>query len=222
MLRVFDPVLAVALAKDPADRFARCTDFAYAFAQAAHSGRHPATSASTMPRPMVRRPPKSTAVPSALADAVKRQRHSRWRTFAAASTVIALTAVGASGYTIDNDNTAPKQGPPAASPALAQPQRAAEYAPPAAPSQPLAPSPNDAPPPASPTPVSVQAAPAPQRSTPVPQRTATGPAATETRPRPDLSRSHVRDSRCHRHRPRNRRHHWPWRVHTPSKRGKPQ
>src|SRR5258708_3208490 len=111
MLRVFDPVLAVALAKDPADRFARCTDFAYAFARAAHSGRHPATSASTMPRPMVRRPPKSTAVPSALADAVKQQRHSRWRTFAAASTVIALTAVAPSGYTIDNDNTAPTHRP---------------------------------------------------------------------------------------------------------------
>jgi serine/threonine-protein kinase len=184
MLRVFDPVLAVALAKDPADRFARCTDFADAFARAARSGRHPATSASTMPRPFVARPPKSTAVPSDLADADKQQRHSRWRSFAAASTVIALTAVGASGYTVVNNNT-PEQGtPPAASPTVAQPQRAVESAPPpAAPSQPLAPSPNDAPPPASPTPASVQVAPAPQRSTPVPQQPA--PAPQQPKPGPD-------------------------------------
>jgi serine/threonine-protein kinase len=118
-----------------------------------------------------------------LADAVKQQRPSRWRTFAAASTVIALTAVGASSYTVVND-TAPKQGPPAASPTLAQPQRAAEYAPPpAAPSQQLAPSPNGAPPPASPTPASVQAAPAPQRPPPVPQQPA--PAPQQPKPGPD-------------------------------------
>jgi len=32
-----DPVLAAALAKNPADRFSRCTDFAHAFAEQAHS-----------------------------------------------------------------------------------------------------------------------------------------------------------------------------------------
>jgi serine/threonine-protein kinase len=53
-------------------------------------------------------------VRSALADADEQQRRRRWRIFAAAATVIALTAVGAIGYTIENDNSAAKQGPAAA------------------------------------------------------------------------------------------------------------
>jgi serine/threonine protein kinase, bacterial len=110
----FDPVLAVALAKGPADRFARCTDFARAFAEAAHSGGHASASASTRPAPLASRPPESTAVPSARAAAAKQQRRRRWRIFAAASTVIALTAVGAIGYTIENNDTASKQASPAA------------------------------------------------------------------------------------------------------------
>ena len=47
-LAALDPVLATALAKDPADRFTRCTDFARAFAQAV-----PSHAAKQLPR----RPP---------------------------------------------------------------------------------------------------------------------------------------------------------------------
>ena len=50
-LAAFDSVLAVALAKDPANRFARCTDFARAFAEAAHSGGHATAAASTIQAP---------------------------------------------------------------------------------------------------------------------------------------------------------------------------
>jgi serine/threonine-protein kinase len=49
-LAALDPVLATALAKDPADRFTRCTDFARAFARAAQpAGRGAATAVSTIP-----------------------------------------------------------------------------------------------------------------------------------------------------------------------------
>jgi serine/threonine-protein kinase len=183
-LTAFDPVLAVALAKDRADRFARCTDFAHAFARAADAGRHPKDSAWTMPRPLAARPPKSTAAPSVSTDADQRQRRGRWRVFAAAATVIALAAVGASGYQIDTDNTAAKQGPPAASPTVAPPQPVAEYALPAAPSSPqLAPTPKVERPAAIPTPASVQAAPSPQRPAPAPKPQA--PASQQPAPGPD-------------------------------------
>jgi serine/threonine protein kinase len=69
-LAALDPVLAVALKKNPADRFASCTDFAEAFAEAAGSGGHPKASDPTMhasapPRPPERSPDtpqKSTKV----------------------------------------------------------------------------------------------------------------------------------------------------------------
>ena len=113
-LAAFDPVLAVALAKDPADRFSSCTDFARAFAEAADSGGHPTVSASTMQAPLAGRPPESTAAPSALADTDKQQRRGRWRILLAASTVIALTAVGVISYMIEKNNTASKPSPSAA------------------------------------------------------------------------------------------------------------
>ncbi|OOK70611.1 kinase domain protein [Mycobacterium kansasii] len=101
----FDPVLAVALAKDPADRFACCTDFADAFARAARRVEHPIASASTMPRPLASGPLNGVGV-SAVAEAGTRQRRRRWRLFAAASTVVAVTAVGASDYPFDTDSIA--------------------------------------------------------------------------------------------------------------------
>jgi len=178
-LTAFDPVLAVALAKDPADRFARCIDFARAFAKAG-LWRAPMASASTMQTPLAVRPPQSTAVPSALADADKQRRRGRWRIFAAASTVIALIAVGALGYTIEND-TATKQGRPAASPTLARAQQAPKYPPPPALApQRLAAAPKvaPAPPPASPPPAPVPAAPAPQRPAAAPKVAPAPPAAS--------------------------------------------
>ncbi|BBX76096.1 protein kinase [Mycobacterium shinjukuense] len=205
MLATFDPVLAVALAKDPTDRFARCTDFAHAFARAAHSSGHPKPSASTMPIPLTARSPKKTVVPSVMADADKQQRRGRWRIFTAASTMIALTAVGASGYAINSGNTAAEQRPPVASPTLAQPRRAVEHAPPPAPpSQPMAPAPKDIPPPAAsavaeppraagdaplPAPPSRQSAPAPKSppppAFPTPASIQAAPAPQGPTPSPD-------------------------------------
>lgn len=174
-LAAFDPVLAVALAKNPADRFACCTDFADAFAHAARRVEHPLGSASTMPRPLAGRPLNSAAVPSAVAEAGTRQRRSRWRLFAAASTVIAVTAVGASGYPFDTDST---PGPPAASPTVASPRQPAEYPPPPAVAPPrqvaeYVPPPTVAQPPTrrdTPPASSAAAAPAPRRPAPVPQQ----------------------------------------------------
>jgi serine/threonine-protein kinase len=59
-----DPVLARALAKDPADRFGRCTDFARAFATALQSSAE-AAAAPTMEAPVTSRPRARTAVPPA-------------------------------------------------------------------------------------------------------------------------------------------------------------
>jgi serine/threonine-protein kinase len=50
-LAALDPVLARALAKKPANRFARCTDFARAFAAALQPGVHAAAAAPTMQVP---------------------------------------------------------------------------------------------------------------------------------------------------------------------------
>lgn len=183
MLRVFDPVLAKALAKDPADRFARCTDFANAFARAAQSGRHPKGSALTMPKPAALRPIKNTG---------SQQRSGRWRIPAAVAAAIALTAVGASDYTIDTYN-ASNHSPAVASPTFAQLQQAPQSAPapapvpehtpalppapmpeytppPAPPASRSLPTPNGAPLAATPAPAPVQAAPPPVRPAPPPQQ----------------------------------------------------
>lgn len=189
-LTAFDSVLAVALAKDPADRFARCTDFADAFARAARSGETSAASVTTMPRPVVSRRPQSSAAPPAPAHA----RRNRWRAFAAASMVIALAAVGASGYPTENETTAATASPSVALPAVAQPERAAEPGPTApsarpqpaaepAPSPapmppPSAPPPKVAPPASPPIPASVQAPPAPKGPPPAPQRPTPAPDQT--------------------------------------------
>ncbi|KAA1248617.1 protein kinase [Mycobacterium simiae] len=194
LLAALDPVLAVALAKDPAERFARCADFSRAFAQAAAPcGEHLRASALTMPRPLARKPPTSTAARLAVVAAGKHPRRSRWRIFAAAATVIALGALAASGYPIAGD-TAAEQQPPAASstwtqpqpaaenpppPPLAQHQQAVEYAPPPTHAPRLAPAPDGAAPPAYPPPASVQPPPAPKGPpAPAPQRPTPGPDET--------------------------------------------
>ncbi|WP_236978256.1 MULTISPECIES: serine/threonine-protein kinase [Mycobacterium] len=159
MLRVFDPVLAVALAKDPADRFARCTDFAEAFIRATRTGRHPATSVSTMPRPLAIRPAKAAPATDADTDSPQR-RGSGWAVLAAASAVIGLTAIAASGGQPEAGRTADGQNTPSvASPVAAPPQHQVAEPPPAAPpAPPAAPTPQAAPSPALPA----AAAPAPR------------------------------------------------------------
>ena len=123
-LAAFDPVLAVALAKDPADRFAQCTDFAQAFAEAAHSGRHATASAPTRSAPSAGRPPESAAVPSARADTDKQKRRRRGILLGAAVAVVMLAIIGVIGYMVQ-----PKKHPtPTAGPAPAPPP--ATHAPP--------------------------------------------------------------------------------------------
>lgn len=176
-LAAFDPVLAVALAKDPADRFARCADFAHAFAEAA-LWRTPTASASTMATPLALRPADSAVARVATADADKRPRPGRWRIFAAASTVIALGAVGGIGYRNDPTDDAPEHHPPAASSSLVASPPPPAYAPPPAPDpQQPPPAPKDAPPPPAQPPGSVPAAPAPQRLAATPNGTPVPPAA---------------------------------------------
>lgn len=184
MLRVFDPVLSKALAKDPADRFARCSDFADAFVRAAQSGRHPEAFALTMPRPMALRPLKSGA--SASSDTDNRRRGNRWRILAAASSVVALTAIGASDFTADNYRPATEQASAVAAPAPAQRPPVAAPAP--VPAQPAAQAPQSMPP-AAPAPAQAPAyqPPAAPRSTPSPQANppaSRAPAPVEAAPAP--------------------------------------
>jgi serine/threonine-protein kinase len=120
-LAALDPVLAVALAKDPADRFSRCVDFARAFAEAAQSGGHATASDATMQTPLAVRPSGSTAVPSTETGADKQERRKRRRILllASATTMIALTAAGFIGYVVHRSHNttstpASTAGPPAA------------------------------------------------------------------------------------------------------------
>jgi hypothetical protein len=72
-----DPVLAVALAKDPADRFARCGDFARGLAEQMATGGAPTPTAPTTPAP-ISRPTASTSPPAAAAPEPA-DKHSRGR-----------------------------------------------------------------------------------------------------------------------------------------------
>jgi serine/threonine-protein kinase len=114
-LAALDPVLGVALAKDPADRFARCADFARAFAEAAQPHGQASDAAPTMVAPVASRPPESAAAPPAQANAdkPKRRRRSRIRV-AAAIAVVVITAAGVIGYMIERNNAPSKPAPPVA------------------------------------------------------------------------------------------------------------
>jgi serine/threonine-protein kinase len=114
-LAALDPVLATALAKDSADRFTRCTDFARAFAQAAQPHGHTAAAAPTMQAPVAGRTPASTAVPSVQADTARHKRRRRHRMVLGAVLAVAvLTATGVIGYIIEKNNTASRPAPAAA------------------------------------------------------------------------------------------------------------
>lgn len=135
-LAAFDPVFATALAKDPTDRYTRCSDFAHAFSRAAHTLTPATNSARTMPRPLAVRTPTTTTPPPATP--ARRRR----RIFAAAATAVALTGVAASDYQIDDRS---EVAAPAASAASVQPRLAVENVPPpAAPAQPAASPPTEA------------------------------------------------------------------------------
>jgi hypothetical protein len=90
-----DPVLAAGLAKDPNERFARCSDFARALSEQTQRADAPTPAAPTSPAP-VNRPATITRTPPA-ADPPKPVQsqggHGRRMALAAAAIVIALAAV---------------------------------------------------------------------------------------------------------------------------------
>jgi serine/threonine-protein kinase len=114
-LAALDPVLATALAKDPADRFTRCTDFARAFAQEAQPHGQTAASVPTMQAPVASRTPSSTAMPPVQADTDRDKQRRRHRIVLGALLAVAvLTTTGVIGSMIEKNNTASKPAPPAA------------------------------------------------------------------------------------------------------------
>ena len=113
-LAALDPVLAPALAKDPADRFARCTDFARSFADAVQPADRGAAWAPTMRSPVASRPPARTAVPPLQADTGQKRRRHRIL-LGAALAVVVLVAVGVIGHMNQpKHNTASTPSPPTA------------------------------------------------------------------------------------------------------------
>ncbi|MFV8319428.1 serine/threonine-protein kinase [Mycobacterium sp. 23] len=159
-LAAFDPVFATALAKDPTDRYTRCSDFAQAFSRAAHTLTPATNTARTMPRPLAVRTPTTTTPPP----------RRRPRALAAAAVIIALAGVSAGGY-----ERASSGGRPLASSPGASQHAVALASPPVAPAPPQPPSP--APVPATPRAAAAAAVPAPaaprvKAPAPAPQRAA--------------------------------------------------
>ncbi|GAB4906941.1 hypothetical protein MAHJHV30_18100 [Mycobacterium avium subsp. hominissuis] len=114
-LAPLDSVLAVALAKEPADRFASCTDFARVFATTADSSGHAKALASTLQAPLSSRPSTSSGVPSTQGEAGNQQPRRRRRILiTAASTLVVIAAIGAIGYVVETKATISKPNPPAA------------------------------------------------------------------------------------------------------------
>ncbi|MHA7650395.1 serine/threonine-protein kinase [Mycobacterium sp. ML4] len=118
-LQGFDPVFAKALAKNPAERYIRCSDFADAFVRTARCGEAETNSVCTMPRAVTIRTPEH---PKAAAASAATPHRSRWRLVATAA-VTALAALGAADHN-------PVVGRPTASPQPAHSYAAATLAPP--------------------------------------------------------------------------------------------
>jgi serine/threonine-protein kinase len=90
-LAALDPVLAVALAKDPDNRFARCADFARALAEQAAPGAAP-RGAPTTPAPASRKAASPAAQPTEKGSAAVGRSPKRWLTVAMALGVIVLAS----------------------------------------------------------------------------------------------------------------------------------
>ncbi|MBI2698543.1 MULTISPECIES: serine/threonine-protein kinase [Mycobacterium] len=182
LLAPFDSALATALAKDPTDRYSRCTAFAQAFARAARAGQS-ATSVCTMPRPAAVRPQRRSVTETEAHGTKPHPR--RWRIFAAAATVIALTGIAASGYPLDDRS---EVSPRALAQAAEQPDFASEVSPPplppAAPAPPVAAPANEAVAlPSTPSIPAPTSPPAPRRA-PVPAAASAAPPAPAKAPEP--------------------------------------
>ncbi len=120
-LAALDPVLAAALAKAPADRFARCRDFAGAFAAATRSGGQVNAAALTRPAPAAFQPSHGPAAPRAGADTKPDKARGRRRLIVlagAGAMVTLLAAAGILGYLMrsGNDRPAGSSGPSLVSP----------------------------------------------------------------------------------------------------------
>ena len=97
-LAALDPVLAVALAKDPADRFASCTDFAWALTDALQP-QNPSGAMPTTPAPVVSKRPPSTPRPPVPEDPDGQKQRRRGRVLlGAALAVVLVAALGVIGY----------------------------------------------------------------------------------------------------------------------------
>jgi serine/threonine-protein kinase len=71
-LAVLDPVMSAALAKDPDDRFPRCSDFARALAEQCAARDAPSPAAPTTPAPVPRSPAVTAAKPPPVREPVDR------------------------------------------------------------------------------------------------------------------------------------------------------
>ncbi len=112
-LAALDSVLGVALAKAPADRFARCGDFAAALTEVTHSGGQATSWAATM---QAAKPTPASIPPGG--DSIEKPRRSRrGMLLAAAATLVVLTAAAVIGYVSLHRHTTPSAAtPPAATP----------------------------------------------------------------------------------------------------------
>jgi serine/threonine protein kinase, bacterial len=109
-----DPVLATALAKDPADRFTRCADFAGGFAAAAQVRGQSAAAAPTMPAPVASRPPRGAPPADRTDTGGQTPRRRRRRTLLGAALGVVLLAAAGTSYWIQSHNSTPKSGSNAA------------------------------------------------------------------------------------------------------------
>ena len=88
-LAKLDPVLAIALAKQPEDRFRRCADFASALSEQVSSAGVPTTSAPTAPAPVRKPEPPAAPIPDdEPVDDIKRR--NPWIVVTAAISVLVL------------------------------------------------------------------------------------------------------------------------------------
>jgi serine/threonine protein kinase len=129
-LAALDPVLAVALAKDPGDRFPRCADFARALAEQADAPGPGFASAPTEPAPAAGKGAGGTS-PSRTPAERSRPPHG-WVTAAAVSAAIALIGVVVLVWhpwqqqrPATSAPTTPVESPPAPPPPVAAPTSAA-------------------------------------------------------------------------------------------------
>jgi len=130
-LAALDPVLARALSKDPADRYARCSDFARALAAATSADAH-AASAPTASAPRATR--ARAPAPAATVAFTRNLRH-RWLIAGSAAAIVVLLAVALllwrpwQSTTASNANasstSSPTKTPAASSPTASLPAVAA-------------------------------------------------------------------------------------------------